>query len=408
MVTRKVSISRKWLEPVPEENGRKIPRSEWVEKRRHCWIVRWYSTTGKRHGKLFDKRKEAERYSRKLQVLVESGRQDMPAKITLHEFLNEHQRVMKGQVAHATLSDQVRVLKQLEHFAGSNQLLTRITPRDAEAFIASRIDDGLKTATVNKDIRTLKRIFNLAIEPRGYLREGQNPFAKIRERKQTANTIRYVTVQEYRALMAASEAPWWKALLSVAYCCGLRRSEILHLTWADVDFDTQRVRVRAKEQSLQTIRWEPKDHQNRVVPMSNETAQILADLQAEAPEGFPYIFIAPQRFERIKARLETGDWNDRKAVINNLTRGFDVIREHAGVGKCTPHDLRRSAITNWAQELPIQVVQEFAGHSNIATTREYYLKVRAEDVDRATDLMNRLLSASGATDTKLTQNGGIE
>jgi len=404
MVTKKVSIGRKWLEPVPEENGQKIPRSEWVKKRRYCWIVRWYSTAGKRHGKLFGKRKEAERYARKLQVLIESGRQDEPEKVTLHEFVQEHKKVMKGQVAHATLVDQLRALRMLEEFLGSEMLLLRITPRDAEAFVASRIDTGLKTGTVNKDIRTLKRVFNLAIEPRGYLRDDQNPFAKIRERKQTANSIRYVTVQEYRAMMGASGTLWWKALLSTAYCCGLRRSEILHLTWADIDFHAQRVRVSAKESGPMMIRWEPKDHQNRVVPMSDETAQILADLQADGPEGFPYVFISPRRFERIKARLEAGQWDDRKAVINNLTRGFEVIRCRAAVSKCTPHDLRRSAITNWAQELPVQVVQEFAGHSNITTTRKYYLAVRAEDVDRANDYMNRILAVSGATDTKLTQN----
>jgi len=34
-----------------------------------------------------------------------------------------------------------------------------------------------------KDNRTLKFIFNLAIEPRGYLAEGQNPFAKIKAAK---------------------------------------------------------------------------------------------------------------------------------------------------------------------------------------------------------------------------------
>ena len=293
MVTKKVSISRKWLEPVPEENGQRIPRSEWIKKRRHCWIVRWYSTAGKRHGKLFDKRKGAEQHARKLQVLFESGKQDEPNKITLHDFMSEHQRVMRGQVAHATLMDQLRALRMLEGFLGSGRLLPRITPKEAEAFIASRIDAGLKTGTVNKDIRTLKRVFNLAIEPRGYLRDDQNPFAKIRERKQTANSIRYVTVQEYRALMSASGTLWWKALLSTAYCCGLRRSEILHLTWADIDFHAQRVRVSAKESGPETIRWEPKDHQTRLVPMSNETAQILADLQADAPEGFPYIFISP-------------------------------------------------------------------------------------------------------------------
>lgn len=118
--------------------------------------------------------------------------------------------------------------------------------------------------------------------------------------------------------------------------------------------------------------------------------------------------LAPGRFDKIKTRLETGNWNDLRAVVDNLTRGFKVIRRRAGVSKCTPHDLRRSAITNWAQELPIQVVQELAGHSNIATTREYYLKVRAEDVDRATDLMNRLLGAGKVADTNLTQNKGIE
>jgi integrase len=111
-----------------------------------------------------------------------------------------------------------------------------------------------------------------------------------------------------------------------------------------------------------------------------------------APEGFPYILISPKRFQRIKELVEAGKWNDRKAVINNLTRDFEVVRHHSGIKKCTLHDLRRSVITNWAQELPIQVVQELAGHSNIATTRKYYLAVRAEDIDRANKLVNHILN----------------
>jgi len=68
-------------------------------------------------------------------------------------------------------------------------------------------------------------------------------------------------------------------------------------------------------------------------------------------------------------------------VVNNIARDFGVIRLHAGVAKRTLHDLRRSAITNWAQKLPIQVVQQLAGHSDISTTRKYYLAVRSEDLD---------------------------
>ena len=58
------------------------------------------------------------------------------------------------------------------------------------------------------------------------------------------------------------------------------------------------------------------------------------------------------------------------------------------------HDLRRSAITNWAQHLPIQVVQQLAGHSNITTTRKYYLAVRPEDMDSANRITNEILESA--------------
>jgi len=56
------------------------------------------------------------------------------------------------------------------------------------------------------------------------------------------------------------------------------------------------------------------------------------------------------------------------------------------------HDIHRSAITNWAKKLPIQVVQQLAGHSDIATTRKYYLAVRSEDLASASNLLNKIES----------------
>ncbi|MFI4910217.1 MAG: tyrosine-type recombinase/integrase [Sedimentisphaeraceae bacterium JB056] len=60
-----------------------------------------------------------------------------------------------------------------------------------------------------------------------------------------------------------------------------------------------------------------------------------------------------------------------------MNRDFDIIRKNAKVDKCTIHDFRRSAITNWTQRLSFQVVHKLAGHSNIKTTMDYYLAVRA-------------------------------
>ena len=93
-----------------------------------------------------------------------------------------------------------------------------------------------------------------------------------------------------------------------------------------------------------------------------------------------------------------GQWSGVKDVKNNLLRDFGVIRTRAEVTKCNIHDLRRSAITNWSQALPIQVVQQFAGHSNITTTRKYYLAVRPDDVKRASDFMNSLLEEKANQD----------
>jgi len=62
------------------------------------------------------------------------------------------------------------------------------------------------------------------------------------------------------------------------------------------------ITVAAKKESQKLIEWDPKSRRNRVVPMSDESAQLLADLQLKAKEGFPYIFISPQR-RVLSARL---------------------------------------------------------------------------------------------------------
>lgn len=75
-----------------------------------------------------------------------------------------------------------------------------------------------------------------------------------------------------------------------------------------------------------------------------------------------------------------------------MGRQLCLIRSRAGVAEFTLHDLRRSAITHWSREIPIQVVQQLAGHSDISTTRKYYLAVRSEDLDYANDVLNRILA----------------
>jgi integrase len=119
---------------------------------------------------------------------------------------------------------------------------------------------------------------------------------------------------------------------------------------------------------------------------------LLVDIQALAPEGHPYVFVSPKRLEMIKERRKIGKWNPRSELINNLSRDFNIIRRKAKLEDFTLHDLRRSAIKNWAQKLPIQVVQQLAGYASITTTRNYYFAVRSEDLQSASKWINKILA----------------
>jgi len=94
----------------------------------------------------------------------------------------------------------------------------------------------------------------------------------------------------------------------------------------------------------------------------------------------------------IQHRIIKGTWSSRCTTFNNMFRKFDAICRKAGVPKCTLHDFRRSAVTNWAEHLPIQVVQQLAGHSDITTTRNYYLAIRNEDIELARTAIGAMLA----------------
>ena len=72
---------------------------------------------------------------------------------------------------------------------------------------------------------------------------------------------------------------------------------------------------------------------------------------------------------------------------------METFCRRANVEYLTSHDLRHSCITNWVKKLPIQAVQYLAGHSNIATTRKYYLSVRDSDLETAREIQSKLITS---------------
>ena len=72
-------------------------------------------------------------------------------------------------------------------------------------------------------------------------------------------------------------------------------------------------------------------------------------------------------------------------VRQNIWRDFGALARRAKVKAYSKplHSLRKSCITDWAENHPIHVVQQWAGHASIETTRKYYLQVDDEHYERA-------------------------
>jgi integrase len=252
----------------------------------------------------------------------------------------------------------------------------------------------------------LRRIFNLAIM-RGYVAQGNNPCIGIPMVKVGRKRPTYCSPPQFQSILTGVPDGLRRALLVVFYTTGLRLQEAMHLTWGDIDFAVGQLHVTRREAHGAVQRWEPKDHEMRTIPLPKQALDLLITWQAAAPENCPYVFMEAERWEYYRQRVLEKSWPAHGPLVNNVLRRFKTLCKRAGVGPFTIHDLRRSCITNWGGRLPIHVVQQLAGHSDIKTTQQFYLSVQDDDLIKAKTLQQEIVGdvPPPATDQKLTKSG---
>jgi integrase/recombinase XerC/integrase/recombinase XerD len=143
-----------------------------------------------------------------------------------------------------------------------------------------------------------------------------------------------------------------RALLEVAYGCGLRAEELVRLDLGSVDFDAEEVRV------------EGKGSKTRVVPIGEPALRGLTRYLERgrhvlaAGDDEPALFLS-----KSGRRLSTSDVRRRLRV---WTRQVAVA---AGV---SPHWLRHSFATHLLDGgADLRAIQEMLGHSSLSTTQVY-------------------------------------
>jgi site-specific recombinase XerD len=142
------------------------------------------------------------------------------------------------------------------------------------------------------------------------------------------------------------------ALLAVLYGSGLRRAEAVALDVTDFDVHSGALTVR-----------KGKGDKARVTYAENGAATYLVDWSlARGPEPGP-LFCPVDKSGRVILRRMTS-----QAVWNALAKRA----EQAGVSRFTPHDLRRTFISELLDRTgDVSAVQKLAGHANVSTTLRY-------------------------------------
>ncbi len=155
-----------------------------------------------------------------------------------------------------------------------------------------------------------------------------------------------MTHTQYAVILKTVYTPQYRGLFAVMYCCGLRISEAVALTPADVDSKAMTLRVIGK------------GNKERLVPL---TEGLLNDLRLLWKE---------HRNERWLFPNKAGT---NHITTENVERLFRTVRREVGLSESlTPHSLRHGFATRlFEQDMPADTIAILMGHDNVQTTKQY-------------------------------------
>jgi integrase len=268
--------------------------------------------------------------------------------------MNIKDRTRKGYQDHIRLY----LRPTLGHIELTNLRAEHLDALYAELRARSRRPDPSTIARIHATVRAS---LNAALRRRHI---AFNPALQIELEKVERRRKPVWTVQELkRFLSLKTDDPWHPILCTIALT-GLRRGEVLRLTWEDIDLTGRRLYVRTAKSEAGV----------RVVALADDTVRRLRTLRKEQ-------LADALAFDGAYA---TGNlvvcWPDgRPPDPEILNRHFHKLTAALGLPKIRLHDLRHTHASHaLAAGEPMKVVSDRLGHSTTQITADLYTKVLDE------------------------------
>ena len=245
-------------------------------------------------------------------------------------------------------TDESRLKVLMNEFG--DKKLADLSPKVIEKFLAKLMEqEGRSSATCNRYRALLSRIFNLAIDWEMF--EERNPITKVSKLPESSGRERVLMGDEKERLLEAAEEPL-KSLIIAALYTGCRQGELLQLQWAQVDLDSNIIKI---------VGDNTKTGKGRTIPIHPFLRGILLGL----PSRFQgeSVFINPKTLKPLR---------QPKGGSIYLRRAWREALERARIEDLRFHDLRHDFCTNAMRSgIHPKIVQELMGHSSSIMTDRY-------------------------------------
>ena len=298
--------------------------------------------------------------------------------------------VERGRSANTLAAYRRDLRGYIEWLADRGQTVTDVRPADIAAYITFLREGGKAPSSVARSTVAVRSLHHFLAD------EGLSAIdaaAAVETPRVPAGLPKALAEDEVTALIDAvvGDDPISvrdRAVLEVLYGTGIRISELVGLSLADVDLDGALLRAFGK------------GSKERIVPLGRYALRALAEwFDAGRPA------LAPERWARR---------GDSAAVFLNarggrLTRAgaWLIVKKHGdrvGLGaRLSPHVLRHSCATHLLDHgADIRAVQELLGHVSISTT-QVYTKVSTERLQKVYEASHPRAKGTSVTSGHLTR-----
>ena len=224
--------------------------------------------------------------------------------------------------------------------ATKNRDVKKFRDKDIQDYIYQRIKKDHISVSTQKHILGALRLFYKVI----YNIEFQPYFdLQIRSEKKIPVLLSSAEVQ---SILSATTNVKHKSILATIYSCGLRISEVQHLTLKDIDSSDMKIWIRAA-----------KGNKDRWVHLPPNLLKLLREY-AVVYQPKAYLFEG-----------QKGGLYSQKSIQMVLKK---ALKKSSIKKNATPHTLRHSYATHLLHKgTDIRIIKELLGHNNIKTTERY-------------------------------------